>query len=259
MPQLTDIITIHKHETVTLVGSGGKSSLMWLLAETDRQLKTLVTTTTKISSCPKRQYEDFRDSRTLFSSPIKMGITLAGEKIPGDERKLGGLDPEILEKGRGLFDRILIEGDGSRTLPLKGWADYEPVVPWYTGCTIGVITLWPLGRQIDESIVLRLQMFSEITGAREGDVFTLNHALSVITHPQGLWKNSLGRRILFINQVEDSRSKECAEQLVEMITPDARECFFLIIAGSVRNNQGSVLACSPASKEHSRGIPFPFR
>ncbi|MDR0468567.1 MAG: putative selenium-dependent hydroxylase accessory protein YqeC, partial [Peptococcaceae bacterium] len=204
MPKLTDMIAIREKETVAFVGSGGKTALMWLLADHYRQSKTLVTTTTKIFYDRDRHFEDFRDSRSLLSLPIVRGVTLAGEVLHGEESgKLGGLNPESLEKGKELFDRVFIEGDGSRRLPLKGWADHEPVVPWFTGCTIGVITLWSVGMPINESIIFRLPVFCEISGAKEGDALTIAHVAAAIAHPRGLWKGSRGRRILFINQVED--------------------------------------------------------
>jgi probable selenium-dependent hydroxylase accessory protein YqeC len=245
MPKLTDIIIICERETATFVGSGGKTALMWLLADHYRQSRALVTTTTKIFYDRDRQFEDFRDSRSLLSLPIMKGITLAGEMLHGEESgKLGGLDPETLGKGKELFDRVFIEGDGSRRLPLKGWASHEPVVPQFTGCTIGVVTLWPVGMPIDESIIFRMPVFCEISGASEGDTLTVGHVAAAVAHPLGLWKDSRGRRILFINQVEDDQGKECAERLCQSISPDDLHSLFMIIAGSARDNYGEILYSS---------------
>ena len=242
MQKLTDIIAINAKETVTIVGSGGKTTLLWRFAEFYRQGRTLVTTTTKIFHPHNRQYDDYRDSRTLLDQPVNNGATLAGEPLSTEEGlKLSGLDPQVLEQGKGLFDRVLIEGDGARQLPLKGWADSEPVVPYYTDCTIGVVTLWPLGKQVDASIVFRLPLFCVISGAVEGDALTVGHVAAAITHPNGLWKGSRGRRVLFINQTEDEKGREQARQLCERLSPDVLQNLSMVVAGSARDNQGEVL------------------
>ena len=242
MPRLTEIITIGEKEAFTLVGSGGKTTTMWLLAGCNQHMKTLVTTTTKFFRSKQRQFVDYRDSLTLLVAPIVPGITLAGDSLPEDERdKLGALDPAVLEKGRGLFDRILIEGDGSRQLPLKAWADYEPVVPDFTTCTVGVVTLWPVGKAVDESIVFRLPLFCAISGAREGEALTVEHIAAVIAHPQGLWKGSRGRRILFINQADDKAGMDRAASLLQAIRPEALQAMHMVVAGSARDDRGEVL------------------
>ncbi len=241
MPRLTDILQFPQGEVVTIVGSGGKTSLMWLLAAAHRQAKVFVTTTTKIRRPDAWQYEDFRNNETLPQLPFGQGITLAGDEIAGSEGKLGILLPEVFEAALPYFDYTFIEGDGSRNLPLKGWAKLEPVVPQATTCTIGVVTLWPLGHKINEEIVHRLPLFSEISGAAEGDILTLEHIAAAIAHPLGLFKGSRGRKILYINQVENWLAENQALKLLTALRPAFVQELSLITAGSVRRNEGHIL------------------
>ena len=241
MPRLTDILQFPKGEVVTIVGSGGKTSLMWLLAEAYRQSKVFVTTTTKIRRPDSGQYEEFRNNKDLLQASFGPGITLAADEIPGTEGKLGILLPEVFEAALPYFDYTFIEGDGSRNLPLKGWAEQEPVVPQATTCTIGVVTLWPLGQKINEAIIHRLPLFCEISGSQPGETLTLEHVAAAIMHPLGLLKAGRGRKILYINQVENSLSQNQARSLLAALRPDFLQELSLVAAGSVQRNEGHIL------------------
>lgn len=241
MTRLTDIFQFSKREVVTIVGSGGKTSLMWLLAEAHRKSKVFVTTTTKIRRPDPWMYEEFRNNETLLGQPFGQGITLAGDEVSSNERKLGILLSEIFEAALPHFDYTFIEGDGSRNLPLKGWAEQEPVVPQSTTCTIGVVTLWPLGHKINEEIVHRLPLFLEISGASAGEALTLEHIAAAVAHPLGLFKGSRGRKMLYINQVENCLAKDQALSFLAALRPDFLQELSLAAAGSVRLNKGHIL------------------
>ncbi|GHV96591.1 hypothetical protein AGMMS50293_29110 [Spirochaetia bacterium] len=154
---------------ITVIGSGGKTSLIRLLAAhfsrslVKERRKVLVTTTTK-----------------MFPLPPLDGVTTVGcfnEKTG----KLESLPLYELERIIPDFDLVLIEGDGSRELPLKGWADSEPVVPPFTTITVGVLPLWPLGMTVSEKIVHRLPLFCDLSGASPGEVLSVSHLAAVIS------------------------------------------------------------------------------
>jgi probable selenium-dependent hydroxylase accessory protein YqeC len=243
MPRLTDIIDFQRGEAVAIVGSGGKTSLMWLLAaaHAQEQNKVLVTTTTKIRRPAADQYQELRSSESLPVLPFGPGIVLAGDEAPGGKGKLGPLKPGVLEAALPYFDYTFLEGDGSRNLPLKGWAGHEPVAPEFITCTIGVVTLWPVGHKVSEEIVHRLPLFCEISGAREGEALSLEHVAAAVAHPRGLMKGSRGRRILYINQVEDWRDKDRALELLSLLPPAFLETLSLVASGSVRRDEGHIL------------------
>ncbi|MDR1351993.1 MAG: putative selenium-dependent hydroxylase accessory protein YqeC, partial [Treponema sp.] len=135
---------------VTIIGSGGKTSLIWHLARrfAEKPRAVLVTPTAKM----------FPPAESL------PGVTVKGILNP-ETGKLEALPPGELEKLPAAYDIVLIEGDGSRGLPLKGWAEHEPVIPPFTAITVGVLPLWPLGRPVSEEIIHRLPEFCALTGA----------------------------------------------------------------------------------------------
>jgi probable selenium-dependent hydroxylase accessory protein YqeC len=227
--------SISAKPVVTIIGTGGKTSLLWKLAQGKRDHKTLVTTTTHIGR-PRDSddlYDYFFDENSLPVHAEK-GVTLIGNtKNSG----CASLPLETLEQIIPLYDYVFIEGDGSRGLPLKAWAAYEPVVTGSTSITVGILPLWTLGMPINEHIIHRLPLFLELTGAKEGDALELKHLVDVITGNAshgGLFKHAVGEKILFFNQVEDDKAMECAKALVGLL-PEAFTNTFLygIIAGSV--------------------------
>ncbi|MDR2393287.1 MAG: putative selenium-dependent hydroxylase accessory protein YqeC [Treponema sp.] len=232
---------------LTVIGSGGKTSLIWRLAQHQRHEKTLVTTTTRMFFPPKEAglYDYLLDASGLAPESFRpqAGISLAGVR-DGSSGKYGALPPSLLASLIPSFDLVLIEGDGSRMLPLKAWAPYEPVVPTATTLTIGILPLWPVGLPVSPDIIHRLPLFSTLSGAQPGEPLNLQHLVPVITghlenkpRGKGLFSEARGQKILFFNQIEDPRSGEQAQQLVSLLPPAFLAGLTGIIAGSVQQNR----------------------
>lgn len=223
--------------TVTVIGSGGKTSLIWRMAAglsgaAGPFRRILVTPTTKMFVPEGKPYDRYCGG--VPPEPVP-GVTLAGffnEK----SGKLESLPPEELERIRHGYDLVLIEGDGARGLPLKAWAEDEPVIPSFTNITVGILPLWPLGKPVTEKIIHRLPLFASLSGAEEGELLKPEHIRRVISgwagNP-GLFARARGSRILFFNQTEDSRALMQARELAEHLPPRFPDA---IIAGSVRDN-----------------------
>jgi len=218
---------------VTVIGSGGKTSLIWCLARYfagrsglsgklngSGPRSILVTTTTKM-----------RPS----TEPIP-GVTVCGRLNKGSG-KLEALPPSELEQCAAASDLVLIEGDGSRNLPLKGWADHEPVVPGFTTITVGVLPLMSLGQRVSAEIVHRLEYFCALSGASPGEPLKTEHLVRVIAgggKEKSLFSDARGKKILLLNQIEDEASLEKARELVSLLPPDFRAGLYAVIAGSVK-------------------------
>jgi probable selenium-dependent hydroxylase accessory protein YqeC len=239
---------------VTIIGSGGKTSLVWHLArhlavspdqqeEPSRErLKeqpipnprtVLVTTTTKM----------FLPTAEL-SSKIKSlpNIAIAGRLNP-ITGKLEALPPEEIAERIAAYDLVLIEGDGSRRRPLKGWAEHEPVVPPFTTATVGMLPLWPVGNPVSEELIHRLSNFRALTGAAIGETLRLEHFVKTIAGggtEKSLFTAAVGRKILFFNQIEDESSILQAEKLISLLPVDFRQRLHAIIAGSVKQDRISL-------------------
>lgn len=231
---------------ITVIGSGGKTSLIWHLARCLRQgpdrsvRKILVTPGAKMAlRQPDAQFDRFCEGAP---AAIFNGVTLAG--ISNEKTgKLDALASSDFERITGNYDLVLVEGDGSRGLPLKGWADNEPVVPAVTGITVGVISLGPLGMAASAELIHRLPLFCALTGAEPGEPLGLAHFAAAIsgstkdgTAAKNLFSAARGKKVLFINQIEDDAACSRARELVSLLRPGFRLTLSAILAGSVRRN-----------------------
>lgn len=223
---------VKKGDSVCLIGAGGKTSLLFRLAKEGRALgwRVLVTTTTKIRIPNSSEYDEQDLSGKLFteSQPSSPGVYVGGAP-DSDTSKITGVREDLLAWQRKQFDLILIEADGAACKPLKGWKSTEPVIPAFTSKTIGVLDIQTLGQRVDEELIHRLDIFTGLTGARAGETLQLGHLLRIIVHDEGLFSQTIGKELLFINKVEteqDSHQASILRRQLENLT---------IVAGSVHN------------------------
>lgn len=226
---------------VAVLGSGGKTTLLWQLARHFRQERVLVSTTVKMWSPEPGQY-DFFPEATSFAGEAKArpGITFAGTVLP-DLGKVGALPPEALGKRLSHFDKIFIEADGSRGLPYKGWAEHEPVVPEWIDLTLAVMPIPRPEWVVTESFIHRLPLFCAISGARPGEPLRLEHLAAAIAHPAGLLAKARGRIVLFFNQAESGKARKLARHIASLLPEHCRDRLWKIVAGSARQNVGTVI------------------
>lgn len=236
--KLKDLVGLRKGDIVSIVGAGGKTTLMYSLAEELRcGSKVLVTTTTKIYMPEKEDY-DFaiigEGNRNEFDKGD--GIYIHG-KLVNDENKIIGLSENILEREVPFFDYILIEADGSKKKPIKGWKDNEPVVVNRTTKTIGVISIEVIGQKINEDNVHRVEKFMDITNSKKNELITIEHLTSLIFHHKGLFKDSKGEKILFINKVEGLEATELAYKLLNFIRQKNENYIDKVLIGSLKRKE----------------------
>lgn len=229
---LINTFQINKKDIITIVGAGGKTSLMLSASSYLRKdYKVLVTTTTHIYMPDKKYYdemivvsEDEDNNLDEILETNKKGVYIIGSEVINNSNKpkLKGLSFEMLDKVTPYFDIIIIEGDGSKEKPLKGWKDNEPVVYSKTTKTIGVIDINSLGLDINEENIHRVDKFLQIVNEDLDDEksykkVSINHLKNIITNKNGLFKISIGEKTLFINKCEDEKSIISAKKLINKL------------------------------------------
>lgn len=165
-----------------IVGSGGKTTLLYLLArELSRGGSVIVATTTHI----------FRPDAlpcVETTGPVQ-GLAVVG--TPCENGKLTA-PQQSFEALAALADYVLVEADGSRRLPLKAHAPYEPVLPPNTAQLITVVGAAGLNRPIAQ-VVHRPERFAALSG--EAELATPRAVAAVLT------AEGLARRVV-INQAD---------------------------------------------------------
>ena len=243
MESLVDCFNLPAHCVVTVVGSGGKSSLIHYLSSCFPMEKVLVSTTTKIKYPDNGTYDFLYTNDYSSLGTEGKGVTIAGN-ILCEGQKLGMPSFKEFRSRFFKFDKVFLEADGSKSLPLKGWNEMEPVVLPETTHTIGVIPFSVLGKPATEQFIHRLPLFLEMTGWQEGKIIDRECLTRVVLDKRGLWKAALGERILFFNQVETKEqvievnrlSKEISDEMLGNGNNKVR-----IVAGSVWLREGVVL------------------
>ena len=146
--KLSNYLGLKKKDIISIVGAGGKTTMMFKLAQELRGgNKVLVTTSTKIY-IPLEDKYDFicTDSDMLprYTHIRENGIYILGSGVNGENKMLGLSEKQI--HGLALyFDYILIEADGAKEKQLKGWNEFEPVIYGKTTKTVGIIDIQAFG------------------------------------------------------------------------------------------------------------------
>jgi probable selenium-dependent hydroxylase accessory protein YqeC len=138
---------------VSICGGGGKTILMHLLAhEAMHAGVTVVMMTTSHISRPEGNSVEAVESLSPSACRAvwRQGkIVAAGHFLAAEQRYGPPTEPEI----RWLLENagaVYIEADGSKRLPLKYPAPWEPVLRPETGLTVAVAGLSALGRPVEK-------------------------------------------------------------------------------------------------------------
>lgn len=246
---LIDAFDIKNKDIITIVGAGGKTSLMFSASSLLRKnYKVLVTTTTNIY-VPSEKFYD----KMIMLSEIKdenykklieksnNGVYVIGNKIANNtvenKLKIKGLSFGVLDKIIPYFDIVIIESDGSKEKPLKGWKDSEPVVYDKTTKTVGVVDIKTIGLNINEDNIHRLDEFLEIINDEESQKVKIKHLKNLILNKSGLFKFSEGEKILLINKVEGIRDKRNSVLLTNKIKDENSSYINKFVYGSILQNE----------------------
>lgn len=228
---LKNLINIRKGDVISVVGSGGKTTFIYNLAKELINEKVLISTTTKML-CPTNKEIDYFFCLDKFKSiNIRNGRTFIAEKIINNEKVSGNISH--IENYVNYFDYSLLESDGSKRKSLKGWREDEPVVINKTTKTVGIIPLHIVGQKITDENIHRIDKFNNICKTKIGDEITLEIISDIILNKNGLFRNSKGEKILFLNRIDKEEYIEMAWKLLEILREKAVGSL-RIIGGSLK-------------------------
>ena len=233
---------------MAIVGAGGKSTLMFALAEEVRKrgFRVITSTTTKVweSQAERSRCVVLTEADGQWKMKLRRGLSEHGEGFVGSRRlqsgKIEGISPETADQiyQERIAGYLLVEADGASGLPVKAPADHEPVISSTTTLTIGMIGIDALGAPCSAEVVFRLERFLDITGAREKDPLTLELIDKLAQDEKGIFKNCPrnARKVLFLNRVDRLSSTEHLKGLdalgrgtVTVILGSLREYYFEVM------------------------------
>ncbi len=162
---------------ISVFGGGGKTAILSRLASeiASGGKRVLITTTTKSylpAAVPLFLTDDPQYFRALKNHYRNNHLAFLGKRVLKNG-KVEGIGPHVVEHiSQHLQVSILVEADGSRGLPIKGYASYEPVVPPCSDFLAAIIGADAIGSCISEDTVHRPHEFSTAIETGQGSIIT---------------------------------------------------------------------------------------
>jgi len=228
---LIEILDIKRKDVISLIGSGGKSTIMFMIGREiyDSGRRSVITTTTHIH-IPEEEFPPLilNEDPQILKEDIRKILNENGQVLAAvsrtDEGKLKGVSPEFI----GLLsdmeevDVILVEADGAKKKSLKGFKDDEPVIPASTTIALAVVGIDAVGIPLTDEYVFRKEIISNMIGLQEGDFITPEILANIILHPSGyIARANPGRSIMIINKVDGFMELQWALEVAQRILKEA--------------------------------------
>lgn len=244
---------------VSIVGAGGKTTLMYTLANqlVSAGKRVLTTTTTKIfkptpEECPltilsKRSDEIIEKAHLLMQDNPHITLGAEYEPLSG---KLIGVYPDVLAdiQESDLFDYIIIEADGAARKSLKACSFNEPVVPEFTDCLVSMAGLDVVGKPLAEQWVFRSNIFSNVTKRPLASKITESDIAEMLLHDiasiTAIKPDVI--KIAFLNKADNLHLQNVGNKIAALIEERGRGRFHRVIVGCL-TDVPAIYTCSVLS------------
>jgi len=221
--KLSQALRMNRNSRLAIVGAGGKTTTLFQLA---REMSPVILSVTTHLSTKQLALADqhfvVKTPGEVREADITEGVCLFTGPVVENERTRG-VDEDTVEEIRKIADErnwpLLLEADGSKRLPLKAPADYEPPIPGFVDMVVVVAGLTGLGKPLSSDWVHRPERFSALTGLGSGEPVTSSALAKVLTHPAGGLKNipAQVRRMVLLNQADTVELQSQAGGMVERL------------------------------------------
>ena len=245
---LISALGIEQKEHIAIVGGGGKTTLMFALADelclTGR--KVITTTTTKVwyreasrSPCMALGLSDSAWHKNIRHGLQRHGYVFIARRVL-DSGKVEGIDSTEADEfyQDPLVDDLILEADGSAGRPLKAPDEHEPVIPSSATLVVAMMGLEVIGRRIEPKFVFRSDLFEKVTGIGPGQKLTIDGLVRLFESPEGLFKGapSSARRIAFLNKFDLTSGRREAIHLADELLRSSKAVVDRVVIGSIIDN-----------------------
>lgn len=197
---------------ISLVGGGGKSTLMYFLAEkcAGKGKKVLLSTTTHIYMPSQPPYaQTMEQVLALWQQGM---FAVIGTPVP-EKGKLAAPSQPFLRDAMALADVVLLESDGSKHYPCKVPKTGEPVLHPDSDMVLAVFGLSAIGRPLEE-VCFRLEEAMALLDVAQDHILTAWDAARMIASPMGGRKDVGTRQFgVVLNQCDDGARRRAATEI----------------------------------------------
>jgi probable selenium-dependent hydroxylase accessory protein YqeC len=222
---LSTYLNIRPSQCVSIMGAGGKSTLMNRLADELIVLgRTAILTSTTNYHRPKSlQAEQILLTRDVADWPDRLQLLarrwnrlvilhhdLGADMVKGVDvatvREIHEHVPEAV---------VIVKTDGARKRWFKAPNRSEPVIPPWTQLCITVVNRAVLGKPLADDLVHRPELVAELTGVPLGGAITPSVVGTVLSHPQTYAAKipAAATRVVYISHVRSPTDLAQAEAI----------------------------------------------
>jgi molybdenum cofactor cytidylyltransferase len=224
-PSLADRLGLGSRELVSIVGAGGKSTILFTLG---RDLsaaggRVILTTTTRVGADQPGKPICWSAEPAVVEAAFMPGLPLF-VAVDRGQGKLGGPAPEAIDR---LFAEtsaayVVVEADGAHRMAIKAPADHEPVIPSASTTVVVVASMAAIGGPIS-AVAHRPERVAGLIGARPDDILTLEGAAAVLLHPDGGLKGiPAGARVVMVARSPEPATARIAAELAAILAAHSR-------------------------------------
>ncbi|MBR5302860.1 MAG: putative selenium-dependent hydroxylase accessory protein YqeC [Clostridia bacterium] len=211
-----------KH-VISLVGGGGKSTLLAYLAQRFAAcgMRTVIMTTTRMA-CPQHICTTIADCRACWS---RGEAAACGEKT--ENGKFRAPQDALLSALLQEADVIIAEADGAHMLACKAPAEHEPVILPQSDIVIGVMGVEVLGYAVGE-VCHRPEHVCALLGCDEAHRLTAADMAGIFVSEKGTRKH-VGSRDFYavINKCDDETRVQAACAVLAELNKRGQEAVVL--------------------------------
>lgn len=241
---LTNALGLESREHLALVGGGGKTSLMFALAEElyKKNRRVITSTTTKIWNHEARRSSCIllTQSDSSWRDKLTEGLKTHGHVFVArsllETGKLKGISPSLSDElfQAGEMEYLLLEADGSAGHPVKAPAEHEPVIPSTATKVVAMLGLEAVGKKPEPGVVFRRDLFRKLTGINPGQILTSDVLSKIFLNPEGLFKGTpvSAKKIVFLNKLDLLPEEQEATDLACLIIEKTENRIDRVVIGS---------------------------
>lgn len=212
---IVQALSLEQYRAIAIIGGGGKTTLMGVLANEFDGERVAMCTTTKIYK-PKEYTTNCRREHMQGVFANSGCMTFGSDFL----HKLANPPDDFFTYALEYCDRLLIEADGSARLPLKAPNDTEPVYVPNVDCVIAVLGLGGIGKTIGECCH-RPELVCGVLQKSVDDLVTVEDILLLLTHKDGVFKNApnVCKKVV-LNQMDTVKDPKDIEMLEGFSIPN---------------------------------------
>jgi len=212
-------VDFSRKQVISAVGGGGKTAALHCLAEElAASGKKVILTTSTHMMMPETADILTSDPAVIAGMLEENHFAIAG--IPAGDGKMAGIPEGNINDLITLADVVLVEADGSRQLPLKLPADYEPVIPFETTHVLVLAGMNAIGRRVCD-VCHRPERVKVLIKAEDNHLITPTDAALILK--EGYWiphvENMHRTGTVILNQADDGTRYADAVETAALLNP----------------------------------------